>query len=108
MELTSIKLNPNKNINDAAVIAIAQNCPKLEKLEIHININITYKCLLALSEQRLPSKELNMPTIPNIPSADIAVRCSHAFSRNRNINTYNLLRCNLCWYYNHTLYDRTD
>ena len=87
-ELTSIKLYSN-NIDDAAVIAIAQHCPKLETLLLRLN-NITWASLLALSERGLPLKELDIDYIPNIPTADIARRCSHALSCIRHLHTFNL------------------
>ena len=88
-ELTSIKLN-GKAVDDASVMAIAQHCPKLEKLNLPLHSKITYHSILALSKQGLPLKELGIPTIPNIPSADIAKRCSHALSCIRHLNTYGL------------------
>ena len=87
-ELTSIKLYSN-TMDDAAVIAIAQHCPKLETLLLRSS-NITWTSLLALSERGLPLKELDIDSIPNIPTADIARRCSHALSCIRHLNTNNL------------------
>ena len=84
-ELTSIKLY-SVNIDDATVIAIAQHCTKLQTLSTDTS-NITWTSLLTLSERGLPSKELD---IPNIPTADIARRCSHALSYMRFLNTYYL------------------
>ena len=84
-ELTSIKLLSN-NIDDAAVIAIAQHCPKLETLLLRSS-NITWASLLALSERGLPLEELDIDFIPNIPTTDIARRCSHALSCIRHIST---------------------
>ena len=52
--------------------------------------NITYKSLIALSERGLPLKELDMSYIPNIPTTDIARRCSHALSCIRHIYTNHL------------------
>ena len=86
-ELTSIKLYSD-NIDDSAVIAIAQHCSKLEALIITSSVsNITYVSLLTLSEQGLPLKVLDVSCIPNIPTTDIARRCSHALSRIRYLNT---------------------
>ena len=87
-ELTSIKLLSN-NIDDAAVIAIAQHCPKLETLLLESR-NITWTSLVALSERGLSLKELDIASIPNIPAVDIARRCSHALSCIRNIDINNL------------------
>ena len=84
-ELTSIKLD-SCNIDDAAVIAIAQHCPKLETLLLRSN-NITWTSLLTLSERSLPLKELDIESFPNIPTADIAGCCSHALSCIRHLNT---------------------
>ena len=77
-ELTSIKLRSD-HINDSAVIAIAQHCPKLEKLVL-CSILVTSTAYIALSERGLPLEELDLAYIPNIPTDDIARRCSHAFS----------------------------
>ena len=87
-ELTSIKLD-SYSINDAAVIAIAQHCPKLETLTMRPS-NITWTSLLALSERGLPLKELDIGSIPNIPTAYIANRCSHALSCIRRISSANI------------------
>ena len=84
-ELTSIKLY-SITVDDAAVFQIAQHYPKLEILQL-MTSNITWTSLLALSEKRLPLKVLDVPCIPNIPTADIAKRCSHALSRIRYLNT---------------------
>ena len=84
-ELTSIKLQSD-NIDDDAVIAIVQHCPKLEILHMATD-NITWTTLLALSERGLPLKELQIPYIPNIPTVDIARRCSHALSCIPNLST---------------------
>ena len=86
-ELTSIKLC--SSINDAAAIVIAQHCSKLERLQLMVS-NITWTSLLALSKRRLPLKELYIVSIPNIPTVDIARRCSHALSCIRHIRTDNL------------------
>ena len=90
-ELTSIKLD-SYSINDAAVIAIAQHSPKLETLLLRSS-NITWTSLLTLSERGLPLEELDIEYIPNIPTADIARRCSHALSCIRNLTT-NILHQN--------------
>ena len=87
-ELTSIKLYSN-TMDDVAVITIAQHCPKLETLLLRSS-NITWASLLALSERGLPLKELDIDSIPNIPTADIARRCSHALSCIRHLNIGNL------------------
>ncbi len=87
-ELTSINLDPY-NIDDSVVIAIAEHCTKLETLLLRSS-NITWTSLLALSERGLPLKELDIDYIPNIPTADIARRCSHALSCIRHIRTYYL------------------
>ena len=89
-ELTSIKLDSN-TVDDAAVIAIAQHCTKLETLLLRSS-NITWTSLLVLSERCLPLAELDIPFIPNIPTADIARRCSHALSCIRHLNTNNLYK----------------
>ena len=87
-ELTSIKLDC-QNIDDAAVIAIAQHCPKLETLLLRSS-NVSQASLLALSERVPPLKELDIVSIPNIPTADIARRCSHALCCIHFLSTYNL------------------
>ena len=84
-ELTSIKLD-SSTVNDDVVMALVQHCPKLETLVINSG-NITYTSLIALSERGLPLKELDIPYIPNIPTADIARRCSHALSCVRHLDT---------------------
>ena len=78
-------------MDDAAVIAIAQHCPKLETLLLRSS-NITWASLLALSERGLPLEELDIDFIPNIPTTDIARRCSHALSCIRHLNTNNLYK----------------
>ena len=85
-ELTSIELDCT-TVDDAAVIAIAQHCPKLEILKVSPACPITYNSLIALSEYKLHLKQLNIPNIPIIPTADIARRCSHALSLIRQLNT---------------------
>ena len=94
-ELISIELSCN-TVTDDVVMAITQHCPKLKNLTLD-NIRITYKALLALSENSLSLEELNILSIPNIPTADIAKRCSHALSCIRHLSTYNLidLDCNI-------------
>ena len=87
-ELTSITLYCS-TADDAVVMAIAQNCPKLERLNLRVHSAITYYSILALSERGLPLKELGIPYILNIPTADIAKRCSHALSRIRTLNSSN-------------------
>ena len=93
-ELTYMYLQLENNINDAAVTAIAQHCPKLQKLILDSRITITYNSLIALSEQCLFLKELDIPSIPNIPTADIARRCSHTLSCIRQLFTIYLYRKN--------------
>ena len=88
LELTSIKLQTN-TVDDAVVMAVAQHCPKLETLELPVHSGITYNSILVLSERGLPLKELAISYIPNIPTADIARRCSHALSCIRHLDTYN-------------------
>ena len=90
-ELQSFQLN-TFTVDDAIVMVVAQHCPKLEKLELFDYPTITYKSLIALSERGLPIKELNISNIPNIPTADIARRCSHALSCIRHLNTDNFHR----------------
>ena len=87
-ELTCIVLMSDMDtVDDAIVMAIAQHCPKLEKLELPVHSPLTYKCLIALSERGLPLIELDILDIPNIPTADIARRCSHALSCIPRLNT---------------------
>ena len=88
-ELTSIKLD-SSTVDDAVVMAIAQHCPKLEQLELPVHSEITYNSFLVLSEYKLPLKELSILFIPNIPTADIARRCSHALSCIHQLNLYNM------------------
>ena len=85
-ELTSIKLH-STSVDDAAVFAIAQHCPKLEILRLSRYCQITYNSLLTLSNYKLPLKELVIPRIPDIPTVDAAGRCSHALSCIRVLNT---------------------
>ena len=81
-ELTSIKLDSD-NIDDSAVLIIAQRCPNLEKLNVY-STAITAVSIIVLSEQGLPSQELIInPKI--ILNADIAMNCSHALSRIRSL-----------------------
>ena len=84
-ELITIELYFN-TVDAAAVIAIAQHCSKLETL-VFMSRYITWISLLALSEWGLPLEELHISYIPNIPSADIARRCSHALSCIRTLKT---------------------
>ena len=83
--MTSVVLN-SYNIDDAAVIAIVQHCPKLKTLILRSG-NIAWTSLLTLSERGLPLKELDFYCIPNIPTVDIARRCSHALSCIRHLST---------------------
>ena len=82
-ELTSIKLYQDdfdltsNNINDLIVMVITKSCLKLETLVISSN-NITWISLLYISKFQLTLKELDIPRIPNIPTAAIAEECSHA------------------------------
>ena len=85
-ELTSIKLE-SSTVDDALVNIIAQHCRKLEKLKFTYLSNIRYHSLIALSERGLPLKELDIPSIPNIPTTDITLSCSHALSCIRHLNT---------------------
>ena len=71
-------------------MAIAQHCPKLEKIILSDIVKITYKSFIALSEQCLPLEELDIASIPYIPTADIARRCSHALSCICHLDTDNL------------------
>ena len=91
-ELTSITLDYACAEDDALVNIIVQHCHKLEKLILSAINNITYNSLIALSERGLPSKELDIPYIPNIPTVNIARRCSHALSCIRHLYTNNLHR----------------
>ena len=88
-EVTIIELESDK-VDDAVVMAIAQYCPKLKQLYIWQKPSFTYNSLIVLSEQGLPIKELYIPYIPNISTADIARRCSHALSCIRHLYTDNL------------------
>ena len=92
-ELTSIALDCS-TADDAVVMAIAQHCPKLQLLVFYAFTPVTCKFLLVLSEYKLPLKELYIDLIPNIPTADIARRCSHALSCIRRLNTNNLQQNN--------------
>ena len=87
-ELTCIALMFDMDtVDDAVVMEIAQHCHKLEKLELPVHSPMTYKCLIALSERGLHLIELDILDIPNIPTADIARRCSHALSCIPRLNT---------------------
>ena len=92
LELTSIALSSDF-IDDSAVVAIVQHCPGLETLLLSSN-NITWTSLLALSERGLPLKQLQIPSIPIIPTVDIARRCSHALSCIRSLSSESLHRNN--------------
>ena len=85
-KLTNIKLS-NKSVDDAIVMAVAQHCHMLTKLEFSEQISITYNSLITLSERCLSLKDLFIHVIPNIPTADIARRCSHALSCIRHLDT---------------------
>ena len=89
LELTSIKLDSD-TVDDSAVTTIAQHCSKLKSLVVYGSNEITYASLLALSEHGLPLKELDIPYVPSIPTADIARRCSHALSCIRYLDTCDL------------------
>ena len=90
-ELTSIRLYTD-TMDDAVVIDIAQHCPKLEILKLSGFTTIRCDPLITLSDYKLPLKELDIPCIPNIPTADIASRCSHALSCIRDLRTLRLHR----------------
>ena len=90
-ELTSITLGSN-TVDDVVVMAVAQHCPNLQSLCVANKCVITFNALLALSEHCLLLKGLYIPSIPNIPIADIARRCSHALSCIRYIDTGDLHR----------------
>ena len=87
--MTSITLT-STTVDDAVVMSIAQHCSKLETFKVPFQSEVTYHSLLALSVRSLPLKELSIPRIPNIPTADIARRCSHALSCIRHLDTYYL------------------
>ena len=90
-ELTSLSLNISSTLLDDFVMNIvAQHCTKLEKLKFSYLCTIRYHSLIALSERGLPLEELAIPSIPNIPTADIARHCSHALSCIRHLNTCDL------------------
>ena len=91
-ELTIIRLYSD-NIDDSAVTTITQHFPKLATL-ILSSRNITWVSLLALSERGLPLKMLEIHNFLNIPTADIARRCSHALSCIHYISTSDLHRNN--------------
>ena len=93
-ELTSLELRTWSTLLDDSVVVniVAQHCPKLKTLRILGKCNITYKSLLALSEQCLLLAELYIPSIPNIPTAHIARRCSRALSCIPHLNTGHLDR----------------
>ena len=76
-ELTSIKLD-SSTVDDATVTIIAQQCPKLEILELSRYCRIVCDSLIVLSDYKLPLVELIITRIPYIQTADIARRCSHA------------------------------
>ena len=86
-ELTTIKLRSCR-IDDAVVVALAQHCPKLEKLDVSICSRLTYKALFALCEHKLPLEELKLPSFPIIHSTQIAERCTHALSCIRHLRTF--------------------
>ena len=88
-ELTDIAMY-SRTVDDTVVMEIAQHCRKLEKLQLTAPCKITYHSLIILSECGLLLTHLNIGTIPNIPTADIARRCSHALSCIRHLDTYHL------------------
>ena len=89
-ELTSIKLT-SYIIYDDVVSTIAQHFPKLRILELRSQ-KLTWSCLRALSESKVPLEILCFNYLPKIPTADIAKSCSHALSCIRHLDTDNLSR----------------
>ena len=88
-ELICIKLY-SSIVVDAALIAIAQHCPKLETLQLLNTCKLTYNSLIALSERGLPLDELEIVPIPIMPTVDIARLCNHALSCIHHLRTYHL------------------
>ena len=82
-ELTTIKLSSH-SVDDAVMLAVAQYCPKLKYLVI-FSSRITAASFIELSARGLPLEELKIWKLPNIPTADIARRCSLALSRIRHL-----------------------
>ena len=80
-------------MDDAAVTAIAQHCPKLKTLKLWKG-TYTVSSIIELSEQALPLEWLNLPYIPTIPDADTARRCGPALSRIRNSFTSEITKHN--------------
>ena len=68
------------------MIALAQHCSRLKKLNLHISNELTVTSLIALSKRGLPLEELDISSIP-ISNAEIAAQCAHALSRIRELET---------------------
>ena len=77
-EVTSLTFH-DTTMDDTTVLAIAQHCLKLKRLDFYSS-DLKVASLLTLSEHKLPLVWLHLSTIPSIANADIARRCSHALS----------------------------
>ena len=84
-QLEELSLNCHQ-LTDQSVIALAQHCSRLKKLNLHISYELTVTSLIALSKRGLPLEELDIPSIL-ISSAEIAAQCAHALSRIRELET---------------------
>ena len=67
-------------LTDTAIIAIAEHCTNLKRLELYETNLLTYTALITLSKHCLPHEVLSIPWIP-IPSVEVAAQCAHALSR---------------------------
>ena len=67
-------------VNDDTVTIIARQFPKLQNLHLENCSDITYQSLITISENCLSLKILSIPSIPNIPTTEIARRCTQALS----------------------------
>ena len=70
-------------LTDQSVIALAQHCSRLKKLNLLSCIFIA-----ALSERGLPLEEFEFNSLV-IPSAEIAAQCAHTLSRIRKLHVHN-------------------
>ena len=73
-QLEELSLNCHQ-LTDQSVIALAQHCSRLKKLNLHISYELTATSLIALSERGLPLEDLAIPSI-QISSAEIAAQCT--------------------------------
>ena len=99
--LVSVTVTGHSSVSrDSAIVAVAENCPQLQKLKVQF-IHFTYISILALSEHSLPLRKLDIAyntLIPNIPKSEL-VHCAYALSRIQELSTRNLLNNAHAWSY---------